>query len=322
MLMLLALVGALASARADCNACFRGVCHVKKVVLEGFRVTDQLAIDRTNNILYAQLDYRTAAIFLDEARMRTVHDLNSTGLTVDQKNQVLYSSLNGVIYKHIYQEHGYATETAFKLDRPTTPARLRYEDVLYMINKDGSSAYYHENSNSFAGYNNLENYAVSDMANVQNITNWFFVSGNKLYRYVEDYYRISWHLISGNKHILSIGKHGDVYFGAADEKVIYKLDRETMELAKYGDYMDGWVVDFVFDRDENIVFLDANGSVARWVPSGGACIESFQNSIANHAEVVLDSDGQNSRDRAVVKGYANDHLIDWHKISDQINDSN
>ncbi|XP_047991785.1 uncharacterized protein LOC125230614 [Leguminivora glycinivorella] len=269
------------SKREDCDACFQGVCHVKKVILEGFRITDQLAIDRTNNILYAQLDHRTTAIFLDEARMRTVHDLKTTGLAVDQKNQVLYSSLNGVIYKHTYQEHGYTTETAFKLDRPTTPARLRYEDVLYTINEDGSSAYYRESSKSFAGYDNLDIFAVTDMANVKNITNWFFVSGDKLYRYIlDDYNRMSWHLISGNKHVLSIGKNGDVYFGSADEKVIYKLDRETMELVKYGDYVDGSVVDFVFDKDENIVFLDADGSVARWVPRGEACDEhdnTFQN---------------------------------------------
>ncbi|XP_047996503.1 uncharacterized protein LOC125234356 [Leguminivora glycinivorella] len=291
MLMILTLVGVLTSARADCDACFQGVCHVKKIVLEGFRVTDQLAIDRTDNILYAQLDYRTTAIFLDEARIRTVDDQKSTGLAVDQKNQILYSSLDGVIYRHRHQDNGYITETAFLLDRATTPARLRYEDVLYTINEDGSSGYYSEHSNSFAGYDNLENFAVTDMVNVKNITNWFFVAGDKLYRYIlDDYNHMSWHLISGNKHILSIGKYGDVYFGDADEKIIYKLDRDTKELVKYGNYVDGYLEDFVFDRDENIVFLDADGSVARWIPSGGVCDEadeSFQQSIENDEDVVL-----------------------------------
>lgn len=336
MLMLFAFVGALASARADCDACFQGVCHTKKTLLEGFRITDQLAIDRTSNILYAQLDYRTTAIFLDESKIRTVHDERTTGLAVDQKNQVLYSSLDGVIYKHRYQGGSYVTETAFPLDRSTTPARLRYEDVLYMINKDGSSAYFSESSNSFAGYDNLENFAVTDMVNVENITNWFFVSDDKLYRFILDNYgQMSWHLISDKKHVLSIGRHGDVYFGNSSERVIYKLDRGTMALTTYGDYVDGSVEDFVFDKDENIVFLDADGSVARWVPSGGPCIDPPRFDSDRVDLDRVDSDlvdllqrykyNYRTSPRNIiivdVEGNTNSHSNEWHEMSEQSSDS-
>ncbi|XP_063624795.1 uncharacterized protein LOC134796541 [Cydia splendana] len=331
MLVLIVFMGALAAVRADCDACFEGVCHTKKTLLEGFRVTDQLAIDRTNNILYAQLDYRTTAIFLDEAKMRTVHDEKMTGLAVDQKNQVLYSSLNGVIYRHRYQGDGYTKETAFPLDRPTTPARLRYEDVLYMINKDGSSAHFSESSNSFAGYDNLESFAVTDMVNVQNISNWFFVADDKLYRYIySEYGQMSWHLISDKKHVLSIGRNGDVYFGDASERIIYKLDRRTMGLIKYGDYVEGSVKDFVFDRDENIVFLDADGSVARWLPSGGPCFEPprFDSDRVNSdLKDFLQRYKYNYRTSprniiiVDVEGNTNIHSNELHEISDQSSDS-
>ncbi|XP_063383508.1 uncharacterized protein LOC134669819 [Cydia fagiglandana] len=283
MFMLLVFVSALTAARADCDACIQGICHSKKTLIEGFNINNQLAIDRTNNILYVEIkDHQTIAFFLDEAKMRSVDANYPGGLTVDQETQDFYTSQTqyySYIYAYGYEQGAYKKKLVLYLDGYKSPARLRYEDTLYTINQDGSCAYYDKTSKSFHGYSNLENFKVTDLVNVRNATEWFFTSANKLYRFNWDINdKKSWTLISEERHVLSIGKYGDVYFGDVSARVIYKLDRKTKEMVKYGDYMNASLEDFVFDKDENIVFLDHDGNVVSWVSTGKACTKPHLNS--------------------------------------------
>ncbi|XP_047991931.1 uncharacterized protein LOC125230714 isoform X2 [Leguminivora glycinivorella] len=280
MFMLLVFATSLAAAHGNCDACIQELCYSKHTLIEGFAITDrQLAIDRNTNILYVHVEKQTIAFFLNESKIRSIDTEDTAGLAVDQDNQVLYSGQlknYSIIYTYKYKEGaGYIKRKFLYYGRPTYPVRLRYEDTLYMINADGSCAYFNKTASSITGYANLENFVVTDMVSVlKNETQWYYSSEGKLYNFnkASDSWK-TWDLISDKKHALSVGKFGDVYLADDSEKVIYKLDRETKAKKKYGAYMNVSLEDFVFDSEENIVYLDHNGYVARWVSTNEACKE-------------------------------------------------
>ncbi|XP_047987528.1 uncharacterized protein LOC125227296 [Leguminivora glycinivorella] len=85
---ILLLVPLLTGASSDCDACVAGRCHRRKSLLSGFPVTDQLAIDRTDNILYLQLyGNQNIAIGLDDLQISLVNVMKTSGRAFDQKSQ-------------------------------------------------------------------------------------------------------------------------------------------------------------------------------------------------------------------------------------------
>ncbi|XP_061707994.1 uncharacterized protein LOC133518338 isoform X2 [Cydia pomonella] len=99
----LLVLSALASgARADCDACIAGRCHTRRPILSGFPVTGQMAIDRTDNILYLQINSKqNIAIFLDDLQHRLVNMMSITGMDFDQPSHTLYMlTEDGTFYKY------------------------------------------------------------------------------------------------------------------------------------------------------------------------------------------------------------------------------
>ncbi|XP_061707992.1 uncharacterized protein LOC133518337 [Cydia pomonella] len=265
--MLLLLVTLVTGASSDCDACVAGRCHFRKPIFTGFPVTDQLAIDRTENILYLQLyENQNIAIFLDDLQIRLVNVMRTSGRAFDQQSRVLYlgtKEVNDTFYK--YDIVSNKTEAISIEDHDRKPDFMFYGyNRLHFIDKNRHSMYFYNTAeNSVYHYNMLVNNSISHF--VFSGKNLLIVSNETLYYYDIDDDGVT-EIRNGN-YVLSVDKNDNVYLGNSTDRTIYKRDSSTGALDLYAYYNSGLIEDFVFEKNDHVVFREADGSVAQWVPT-------------------------------------------------------
>ncbi|XP_063529544.1 uncharacterized protein LOC134740830 [Cydia strobilella] len=282
MFVMLLTLSALASiARADCEACIAGRCHSRRPILSGFPVTGQMAIDRTDNVLYLQLNgNQNIAIFLDDLQHRLVNMMSTAGMDFDQRLQTLYmGTKNGTFYK--YNLAGNTTVAVLQINKSIHSNFIKYltdRKVVYIEGyANNTSAFHFFTTNMFdLPFTFSVNYSIKDF--IVDGGHIYFVSNNTLYVCNNQIYlgtdppHPPTEIIS-KKHIAisstqyENGRVNDIYIGSATEKLIYKLNKNTQEITIHAGYKSVAVQDFVFGKDDLIVFRDEDGSVAQWVPS-------------------------------------------------------
>ncbi|XP_061720788.1 uncharacterized protein LOC133527685 [Cydia pomonella] len=269
--LVLALGALVGAARADCDACVAGLCHSRRPILTGFPVTDQLAIDRANNVLYLQLNSnQNTAIFLDDLQHRLVNMMRTSGMAVDQKTSVLYLGTKEV--KDTYYEYDLVSNTTKAIntsdDNRKSDIMCYADDTLYFIHKNHNGVnLYNTTANGVWHKTNLEDYSINDFVVIDNY-HLLFVSNNTVYKYVwndvHPYFHIT--LIARKNYVLSVDKNNDVFLADSTEKVIYKVNKTTDKLETYARYKSGLIADFVFDGRDRVVLRDAR-DVAQWLPA-------------------------------------------------------
>ncbi|XP_061714032.1 uncharacterized protein LOC133522656 [Cydia pomonella] len=255
----------------SCDACVDGHCQTMTVLLQNVDITDQLAMDWTNNILYVQLNsVINTAFYINDyaiAKMHLVQIAETSGMVVRHDTQELYTAdSNKNIYKIKKGTNNVVIEYAGLLDGVVN--FMFYRNRLYLTKKGEKNIFYFDNTSLIAA-RDLSNFTITDF--VKTDRGVFFVSDDQVYEYKRPFNKPP-KVLTAKKMILSTDQFENVYLGSASQKVIYKNNNVTHKIYVYAAYKKGNVDKFVLDRDNNVIAYDATEkSLSIWKEEGSTC---------------------------------------------------
>ncbi|XP_032524658.2 ommochrome-binding protein-like isoform X2 [Danaus plexippus] len=260
------LISAYARRKPTCHACIHSVCYSRELIIRGFKLSGQLAIDRTSNILYFHYRHKrkevTGAFSLDEVKL-SILPLNFTfGRAVDQLTRNLYTS--GVQGVYIYNPFNNSTELYALKDK--TIWNMQYEDKLYYTEFKSKGLYKYENKKSIkipelSDYQ-IDNFIIDrqkDIYFMSNYTIHVLRNGSKQVELFED-----------EIYYMSTDRNGIAYFIQPYTRGMYKINHMG-KLSEVGAFKKDSVFLFVFDNENNIIYEGNDSSVYYLAPKLTKC---------------------------------------------------
>ncbi|XP_061707708.1 uncharacterized protein LOC133518140 [Cydia pomonella] len=262
------------------EACIEGKYYSRRHIISG-KITDQLAIDRKNNILYLQFnDNWNIGIFLHNRTQWLVNRISTSGMVVDQHHSILYMGTKERCRQYLY--YFLRNTTSIKdcddhfWGHPTQDKMMFNCRRVFYVDKSKPGIFSHYEYNDYRGkvyvigrLAHLTSYVFEDVAFVcvEGVYNIVFVTNSTVYHF-KNYAPKKPIEIARNKYVLS-SYTGNAFLAHPTHKIIFKYNPINLTKTLYATYKSALLKDFVFDINNNIVFHDASGSVAQWVPVPG-----------------------------------------------------
>lgn len=293
--VVLAVISRLVSSSNDCHACFEGVCYSKTLILDGYRFSGQLAVDRTGNIVYfhyeddQSTDY-TAAFDLNDIRFKIVPNIDfSFARAVDQSTRDVYIGGATGIYKYNPNtnntiQYGLSDKTIW---------HMQYKNKIYYTVLLTKGLYTFENRKS-KSISALSNYTIDDFV-IDNRGDIYFVSQSNVYQLKKGANAAT--VIADDIYSLSIDKFGMVHFVHSGKRGLYKLDSKG-EFYEVGAFGSGLPLKSVFDDNNNIIFHENNSRKLNYLmPNYGRCVVSRTHGHTKPKNVARD---ENEMEEVVI----------------------
>ncbi|CAH2061824.1 unnamed protein product, partial [Iphiclides podalirius] len=255
-LLLLNLTGALSARRPHCHACLNGICHSRSNVFSAHKISGQLAVDLTANILY--FHYRTnrsvdhtGAFDLNDVKFKVVPKTGFTfGRAVDQTTRDVYMSGTVGIYQ--YSPSTNTAKSVGFFDK--TVWHLQYKNKLYYSVFRSKGIYVYEKKKSY-NIPALSSFRVDDFI-VDKRNDIYFMSDSMIYRLKNGTKRAEFFI--DEIFSLATDKKGEVHFIQPASRGVYKLDYSKDSLIELGAFGRGTPFRVVFDADNNIIYHDVD----------------------------------------------------------------
>ncbi|KAJ0170563.1 hypothetical protein K1T71_013934 [Dendrolimus kikuchii] len=253
-----------------CHACIDGAAYTRVPIFENIRLSGQLAIDKTANIVYFHYEDsetidHTASFDLDDIRFKIIPGISfSFARTVDQNTREVYMGGATGLYK--YNPSTNRTEQVGLLDK--TILDLQYKGkILYTIFKTkGLFIYEKQKSKSIT---QLSNYTI-DFFVIDKKDDIYFISDGKVHRLKKGSKKVE--LFLNDFYVLSVDNYNGMYFVHPASHGIYSLNYKSDKLMRIGAFANGLPTKIVFDSSNNMIYLDANVDKLYYLmPNFGKC---------------------------------------------------
>lgn len=273
-LILAAFSGSVSSTN-DCHACLEGVCYSKTPILDDYRFSGQLAVDRSENIVYfhyedSQLNDYTAAFDLDDIRFKIIPNIEfSFARAVDQSTRDVYIGGTRGVYK--YNPYSNNTVQYGLLDK--TIQHMQFTNKIYYTALQSKGLYTFENKKS-SSISSLSNYTIDDFV-IDKRLDIYFLSQSNVYRLKKGANSAT--VIANDVYSLSVDKYGTAHFVHSSRRGLYTYDSKTLELIEVGAFGDGLPLKFVYDNNNNIIYHENNSRKLYYLmPNYGRCMVSWK----------------------------------------------
>ncbi|XP_075987901.1 uncharacterized protein LOC142984292 [Anticarsia gemmatalis] len=269
LILLLGLVITSVSGRRICDACFDGVCHTKSLIFDEYPVVGQLAVDRTENVVYFYYEGRkstdhTVAFDLDDIRFFTINSQFSFARAVNQASREVYISGTTGIYKY----HPVTNVTGFHGLQDKTIWHMQFKHKLYytILSTKGLYAFEKKQSKSITA---LNDYHIDDFIIDRN-DDIYFMSNFTVYKLKKGDKKPT--LFSNTGYYLSTDIYDNAYFVLRESSGLYKIDERSGRLTEVGTFGGGSPFKTVFDKFNNIIYFDSNTNELNYlVPNHARC---------------------------------------------------
>lgn len=268
---ILALASVFTSASCHhCHACFEGICYSKTRIIDENRFTGQLAIDRTENIVYFHYEDNhsvdhTAGFDLDDILFKAIPNIDfSFARAVDQTTRDVYIGGANGIYKYSPIDN---STTQFGLfDR--TIWHMQFKNKVYYTIFRTKGLFTIENKQSKA-LAPLSSYTIDDFI-IDYREDIYFLSQGKVYRLRKG--ENSATLFADDIYSLSIDKDEVAHFVHSGKRGLYKIDKKTDDLIEIGAFGSGLPLKSVFDNNNNVIFHENHSRKLYYLmPNFGKC---------------------------------------------------
>lgn len=278
--------------RHNCDACFDGVCYSKTRIIDEHRFSGQLAIDRTENIVYfhyednQSIDH-SAGFDLDDIQFKVIPNIDfSFARAVDQKTRDVYIGGAHGVYKYNPIEN--VTSPFGLFDK--TIWHLQFKNKIYYTIFNTKGLFTMENKQSKA-INSLSDYTIDDFI-IDNREDIYFLSQRKIYRLKKG--GSSATLFADDIYSLSIDKDELAHFVHSGKRGLYKLNEKSDDLIEIGAFGSGLPLKSVFDNGNNVIFHEnRTKKLYLLMPNFGRCLVSYKtrrNNINQKKNFMLSGD--------------------------------
>lgn len=258
-----------------CHACFEGICYSKTRILDEHRFTGQLAIDRTENIVYfhyedsKSIDH-TAGFDLDDIQYKAIPNIDfSFARAVDQSTRDVYIGGANGIYK--YSPIDNVTSQFGLFDR--TIWQMQFKNRIFYTIFQSKGMFTIENKQSKA-ISPVSNYTIDDFV-IDHREDIYFLSQRKVYRLKKGGNSAT--LFADDVYSLSIDKDEVINFVHSGKRGLYKLDEKTDDLIEIGAFGTGLPLKSVFDNTNNVIFHENHTRKLYYLmPNFGRCTVSHK----------------------------------------------
>lgn len=267
---LLAILSTSVQAVGNCDACINGEAYTIESIFENNRLSGQLAIDKTSNIVYFHYEDsktidHTASFDLDDIRFKIIPGISfSFARTVDQKTKEVYMGGATGLYK--YDPNTNKTGQIDLFDK--TILDLQYkEKIMYTIFKSKGLFIYDKGRSK--SITQLSNYTI-DFFVIDKKDDIYFISDAKVYRLKKGSKKVK--LFLDDFYVLSVDKYDCMHFVHPASHGIYSLDYKSDKLMQIGAFSNRLPIKIVFDSSNNMIFLDENVDTLYYLmPNFGKC---------------------------------------------------
>lgn len=271
MLFLITILSLLKFATATgCNACFDGVCYLKTPIFENYHLSGQLAVDRTENIVYfhyeddSSVDY-TVAFDLDDIRFKIIPNIDfSFARAVDQGSRDVYIGGASGIYK--YNPNSNVTAQVGLFDK--TIWHMQFKNKIYYTIFQTKGLYTIDSKHS-KNVSPLSNYTIDDFI-IDFREDLYFLSEGKVYRLKKASNQVTMFL--NDVYSLSVDRDEIAHFVNSEKRGLYRLDMKTDRITEVGAFGSGIPLKSVFDNNNNMIYHENNSKKLFYLmPNYGRC---------------------------------------------------
>ncbi|KAI8433778.1 hypothetical protein MSG28_015753 [Choristoneura fumiferana] len=299
----------------DCHSCFFGVCYGRTRLFGGQKISGQLAVDRSQNIIYFhyathQDKDHTGMYNLDDMIYSEIPGISFTfARAVDANNRDVYLSGTKGIYKYSHKLN--ATELHCLPDK--TIWHMQYTNKLYYSIFSAAGLNTFENGRSSA-ISALKNYNIDDFV-IDKLGDVYFLSDAAIYRLKNG----TVGKLRNGMYSLSTDIHGNVYLAQSATNGVYKMDYGSDKIRGAGAFGAGTPLNFAFDRSNKVVYHDSDSDALYYLtPNYGKCRVTAKKTktlgTLGKMRVTVTHEGNNSNGVAAV---LDDDLISMQMFSSE-----
>ncbi|KOB72012.1 Uncharacterized protein OBRU01_13167 [Operophtera brumata] len=258
----------------NCHACFDGVCYSKTRIMDEHRFSGQLAIDRTENIVYFHYEDskstdHTAGFDLDDIKFKVIPNIDfSFARAVDQKTRDVYIGGAQGIYKYNPIENVTSQFGLFA----NTIWHMQFKNKIYYTIFKTKGLFTIDNNTSKAVL--LSDYTIDDFI-IDHREDIYFVSQGKIYRLKKGGNSAT--LFANDIYSLAIDKDEVAHFVHSGKRGLYKLDETSDDLIEIGAFASGVPLKSVFDNGNNLIYHEIITKKLYYLtPNFGRCLVSYK----------------------------------------------
>lgn len=241
--------------KISCHACINKVCYIRSKIIDGYKLSGQLAIDRTSNVIYFHYqnnskDY-TGAFDMIDVKLTLIKNLTFTfAYAVDQSSRNLYAS--GA--KGIYVYNPTTNTTKLHGLEGITIWQMQYDNKLYYTEFLKKGLYIYENKKS-KNILELSKYQIDDFI-IDKRGDIYFMSNYAIYLLKNGAKNVT--LFEDEIYFLATDNSKNAYFIQPYTKGIYKINYKDGKLIGVGAFDKDSPFKLVFDGDNHIIYYDAH----------------------------------------------------------------